>query len=105
MSRLDDLIMQHRSVEAEVVLRERELNTCRLSIDEREGTGTTIFPHHDTLTFLEAQLRLCRLRRERLRIAIARNHATRPDRQHIGRGSNPVSCRLSNGRGRLRSMR
>jgi hypothetical protein len=105
MSRLDDLIMQHRSVETEVGLRERELNTCRLSIDEREGTGTTIFPHHDTLTFLEAQLRQCKLRCEQLRIAIARNRGRGPARQRVGRGSNPVSCPLSNGQAQVRSRR
>jgi hypothetical protein len=105
MSRLDDLIMQHRSVETEVVLRERELNTCRLSIDEREGTGTTIFPHHDTLTFLEAQLRQCKLRCERLRIAIARNGARRPARQRVGRGSDSVSCPLPNGQDQVRRRR
>jgi hypothetical protein len=76
MSQLDDLIMQHLSVETEIALRERELSTCRLSIDERVATGTTIIPHHDTLTFLEAQLRRYKLRRERLRLAIARIHAT-----------------------------
>lgn len=72
MSQLTDLMMQHRSVETEIALRELELNTCRLSIDEREATGTSAVPRLDTLTFLEAQLRQCKVKRERLRLAITR---------------------------------
>jgi hypothetical protein len=72
MSRLADLMMQHSHVETEIALRELELNTCRLSIDESEPTGTSAIPRLDTLAFLEAQLREYKVRRERLRLAIAR---------------------------------
>ncbi len=72
MSRLADLIMQHHSVETEIALRELELNTCRLSIDEQTAAGTSAIPRLDTLTFLEAQLTQWKIKRERLGLAIAR---------------------------------
>ncbi|MPW21572.1 hypothetical protein GCT13_33055 [Paraburkholderia sp. CNPSo 3157] len=72
MAELDDLISQHRGLETEIAFRERELNTCRLFIDESVATGTTSSPQYDALAFLAAQLRRCRMRRERLRLAIAR---------------------------------
>ncbi|ACC74737.1 hypothetical protein Bphy_5664 (plasmid) [Paraburkholderia phymatum STM815] len=104
MSRLADLMMQHRSVETEIALRELELNTCRLSIDEQVAAGTSAIPPLDTLTFLEAQLRLWKFKRERLRLAIARcatgllvhaQSASRvgPRTRCPGRKSVSVACR------------
>jgi hypothetical protein len=83
MSELEYLISQHRSVETEIACRERELSTCRLLIDERTVLGTEAIPTDNPLAFLEAQLRECRHRRERLQLAIARSAATRLSRREL----------------------
>ena len=77
MPELEILISQHRNLETEIASRERELSTCRLLIDERMTLGTETVPKNDSLSFLEAQLRECRHRRERLQAAIVRKAATR----------------------------
>src|ERR1700760_3431277 len=80
MDELDELITRYRGVVTEIADRERELNACRLAV----ATATPGFPRHDVLTFLEAQLRLWKEKRERLQLAIDRNRA--------GRLRNSPSC-------------